>query len=363
MAVRKNKKSTSPNFFIKLAYEQAKINLGSTGTNPSVGCILEKNGTVLSSGHTSLMGRPHAEFNTLKRISNYNNSNLYLTLEPCSHYGKTPPCIKLIKKNKINRVFISCNDFDERSYKLAKKNLQKKKIIVAENFLSTYGKSFYLSYALSKQNTLPLIDAKIAVSKDFYTINKKKEWISNFYSRQRAHLIRSFYDCIISTSKSINEDSSILDCRINGLENKSPDVFVIDRYFKLKKRTSLLKNVNRKIYILTTIKNVSKKRYFEKRGFKIIIFKKMNNFNDYRKIFMSIKNKGYSRLLVESGLELLNFLISNKLINYLYFFQSNIKLNKSGKNYATPNIVKKLKLKGKINVNLFGNNLYKINLK
>ena len=89
MANRKNKFNSLEKYFISLAFEKAKINLGSTGTNPSVGCIVERNGSVLSSGYTSIKGRPHAEFNALNKKINFKNANLYTTLEPCSHYGKT----------------------------------------------------------------------------------------------------------------------------------------------------------------------------------------------------------------------------------------------------------------------------------
>ena len=93
------------NLFFRLAFEQAKINLGSTSTNPSVGCIVEKDGTVLSSAHTALNGRPHAENIALKKKNISKNSNIYITLEPCSHYGLTSPCTKEIIKKKIKKVF------------------------------------------------------------------------------------------------------------------------------------------------------------------------------------------------------------------------------------------------------------------
>jgi len=89
MANQKNNKGSKKNFFINLAFEQAKINLGSTNTNPSVGCVVEKEGSIISSGVTSLNGRPHAEFNTLKKKKNFIKSNLYVSLEPCSNFGKT----------------------------------------------------------------------------------------------------------------------------------------------------------------------------------------------------------------------------------------------------------------------------------
>ena len=88
------------NNFIRLAFEQAKINLGQTGTNPSVGCLLVKNNCVLATGTTSVRGRPHAEFNVLNKINNIEGCSLFLSLEPCSHYGKTKPCTNLIIKKK-----------------------------------------------------------------------------------------------------------------------------------------------------------------------------------------------------------------------------------------------------------------------
>ena len=90
-----------------MAFEQAKINLGSTGTNPSVGCVVEKNGSVISSGFTSLNGRPHAEYNALNKNLDFKKSNIFISLEPCSHYGKTSPCTNIIKKKGIRKVSFS----------------------------------------------------------------------------------------------------------------------------------------------------------------------------------------------------------------------------------------------------------------
>ena len=100
---------------LALAFELAKINLGSTKENPSVGCVVEKNGSIISSGITSVNGRPHAEFNALNKNINFKNSNIYITLEPCSHYGKSPPCTNIIKKKGIKKIYYSINDYDDRS--------------------------------------------------------------------------------------------------------------------------------------------------------------------------------------------------------------------------------------------------------
>ena len=351
-------------FFIKLAFNQAANNLGSTGPNPSVGCIVEKNGTVLSSGCTSINGRPHAEYNALNKKINFKNSNIYITLEPCSHYGLTPPCVNKIIRKKIKKVYFSVFDEDKRSKYLSVNKLKRKNIRVKTNIFNSYGKNFYKSYFYKKNNYLPYIDAKLAISKDYFSKNKYKKWITNKHSRKRAHLLRSSYDCVISTSKTINDDNSFLDCRIKGLEKKSPSVIIIDRNLNLKKNVKILKKIkNRKVIIFTNNFNRLKKKYFEKRGIKIFIFNKMETLNDFKNIFLKVKKLGYSRILIESGLTFINFALKGKFLENLYIFKANYKLKNNGINYSSPKIIKGLAFKKKINVNLFGDSLYKINLK
>ena len=114
---------------MKLALNQAQKNLGNTRENPSVGCVIVKNGCIITAGCTSINGRPHAEQNAITyALNDVKNSDLYVTLEPCSHYGKSPPCVKSIIKNKIKRVFFSLKDPDSRSFNKSTKVLKKNKI-------------------------------------------------------------------------------------------------------------------------------------------------------------------------------------------------------------------------------------------
>ena len=125
------------NNYFQLAYNQAKTNLGKTNHNPSVGCIVVKNNSVISSGVTSIGGRPHAEYNALKAKKNFRNSNLYLTMEPCTHHGLTPPCTDLIVKKGVKKVYYSLNDVDKRTANKSKKILKKANIQVYQKKLNT----------------------------------------------------------------------------------------------------------------------------------------------------------------------------------------------------------------------------------
>jgi len=104
----KNNKSKNHKFFMHLALLQAKKNLGNTSINPSVGCVIVKNNNLISLRSTSISGRLHAESNAIKHSSKtVNGSNLYSTLEPCSNYGFTTPCVNKIIKNKIKKDYFS----------------------------------------------------------------------------------------------------------------------------------------------------------------------------------------------------------------------------------------------------------------
>ena len=349
------------NFYSNLAFNLAEKNLGKTNKNPSVGCIIVKNHSVISSAVTSINGRPHAEFNALNKKLNFKNADMYVTLEPCTHFGLTPPCTNIIKKKKIKNVFYVFDDPDLRTYRNAKKVLNRVKRL---NKIESKYRDFYKSYFLNKKDKFPLIDAKIATSKDFFTINKKSKWITNFRSRQVAHFIRSKYDCIVSTSETINKDNSLLNCRIKGFHYNKPDLIIIDRNLKLRKKLKLFDiSDKRKTYIFTSSNNERKILFFKKKKIKIIKIDELTSRKDFNNLFKTIFKIGKGRILVESGLMFLNELIKFRFINDLYLFQSNKFLKEQGYNNSNNKLIKNFKFKKKIKVNLENDKLFKIRIK
>ena len=350
--------SQNHNFFSNLAFNIAERNLGKTNKNPSVGCVIVKNNSVISSGVTSINGRPHAEYNALSKNLNFRNADMYVTLEPCAHYGITPPCTNLIKQKGLKKVYYCFEDPDIRTYKKAKKVLNGK--IKKIKRIDNRNKDFYKSYFLNKKNKLPFIDAKIAISKDFSTISKKNKWITNSRSRKVSHLIRSKYDCIISTSASINKDNSLLNCRIKGLNNFKPDLVIIDRKLRLKKKLDLYSLAKkRKTYLFTTLNNSKKISFLKKRNIKVIKLNSLLTKDDFLKLFRKLFQIGKRRILIESGLVFLNQLLKINFINNLYIFKSNTKLKSNGFNNSKKNLIKNLKILKQVNVNLNNDKLLK----
>ncbi len=115
MSSKKDKFSLIDLKYMKLAINLARSRHGLTGENPSVGCVITKKNQIISIGQTGINGRPHAESNAIKNCSqNLKGAKMYVSLEPCNHYGKTPPCTDLIIKSGIDEVFYSMEDIDKK---------------------------------------------------------------------------------------------------------------------------------------------------------------------------------------------------------------------------------------------------------
>ena len=138
MSSKKDKFTLKDKNYMKLALNLASARKGLTGENPSVGCLIVKNDKIISIGQTGFGGRPHAEHNAIKNsLEKLKGSKMYVTLEPCNHYGKTPPCTKNIIKSGISELIYSMEDIDKRVKGKSFKILSNKKIKVRSCLLYT----------------------------------------------------------------------------------------------------------------------------------------------------------------------------------------------------------------------------------
>ena len=129
MSTKKDKFSIKDKNYMKLAIDLARVRKGLTGENPSVGCLIVKDDKIISIGQTGYNGRPHAESNAINNsLDDLSGAKMYITLEPCNHYGKTPPCTNSIIKSGIKEVFYSINDIDNKVKGKSFKILTQKKL-------------------------------------------------------------------------------------------------------------------------------------------------------------------------------------------------------------------------------------------
>ena len=366
MFINQNK-NPSHKYFMKLAITQAEKNLGNTKENPSVGCIITNNECVIAAGYTGINGRPHAEINAINfSKKNLQNSNLYVTLEPCSHYGKTPPCIKSIIKNKIGKVFFSIKDPDQRSYNKSSRILKKAGIKTIIGLCSKETNFLYKSYLKSKKSRLPYVVCKLAISKDFYSINKKKKWITNIYARSRGLLMRSYFDCILTSSKTVIKDNPLLTCRISGLEEKTPTRVILDNKMKVKINSKIVQSSN--IYKTIIFYNkINKDKIKKLNKLNVKTFKVSLDDSgelNLKEVLIKLKSFGFTRIFLESGLKLITSFLQNNLIDDFKLFVSsnNLKNDGGGSIKKVFNLYLKRKKNTHEKVNLFGDKLvsYKI---
>ena len=331
MSTKRNNYIQKDKFYMKLAINLAKKRIGLTGTNPSVGCVIVKNDTVISTGQTGLKGYPHAEVDAINNCKeNISGSSIYVSLEPCSHYGKTPPCTNAIIKAKIKRVFYGMDDIDIRSASKSYDLFKKKKIQVIRNILKNDAFDLYRSYKHNKIHAYPYIVGKIACSRDYYITTKKRK-ITNDHSHQVSHILRYHNNGILISSKTANHDNPKLNCRISGLENYSPTVIIVDKNLSIKVNLKLFNN-QKKIYIFYNKDNIKKYKILRKLGVNLIKVGLKNNRMDIDKILKKIKERQINHLLVEGGKMLTDYFVNNNFFNEFYLFKSSLNLKKLGQN-------------------------------
>ncbi len=343
MSIKKDK------YFISLANNIAQNTLGYTGPNPSVGTVIVKKNKILSFASTSATGRPHSEVNALNKISNKDkkNSTIYISLEPCTHYGKTSPCVNQIIKSNINRVVYSINDVDYRTSGKSYRILKSRKITVRRNILHKNSKSIYTKYFYTKKNNLPYVVGKLAISKDYFLKDKKKFYITNNLSLKTTHILRSRVNCILTSSNTINDDNPKLNCRIYGLNKFSPKIAILDKNLKIKKNSYLINNAKKnRTFLFYNKDNKSTIKYLKSKGVVVIKTPTFENNLDLKYILKKLYKFEISSIIVEAGKLLTLSLLNNNFLNEFYLFISSEKLNKRGtlkiKNIKT-NLSKKFK--------------------
>ncbi len=325
MSTKKDKFSPKDKDYMRLALNLARARKGLTGENPSVGCLIVKNDRIISIGQTGFDGRPHAEHNAIKNsLEKLKGSKMYVTLEPCNHYGKTPPCTNSIIKSGINEIIYAIDDIDKKVKGKSFRILSNKKIKVKKGLLKTEVKDLYDTYIVNKNRCLPFVTGKIAVSKNGLIYSKGIKRITNKMSDKLTHYLRYKNDSIMISSKTLNTDNPKLDCRLRGFEKFSPRRIILDRNLKIKMNSYIFKSVKKNNTIIFHDSLDNKKiKILKKKGIILIKIKA-----DYKKLFdlriilKKLYILGTRNLLVEGGDEITKNLIKNRLIDKFYLFKS-----------------------------------------
>ncbi|WP_298238883.1 bifunctional diaminohydroxyphosphoribosylaminopyrimidine deaminase/5-amino-6-(5-phosphoribosylamino)uracil reductase RibD [uncultured Algibacter sp.] len=241
--------------YIKRCIKIAKQGLGITRPNPMVGCIIVYKGKIIGEGFTSSYGGNHAEVNAINSVKNkelLKEATLYVTLEPCSHFGKTPPCSNLIIKHKIPKVVIGCIDDNEKVAGKGIEKLRKAGCHVITNVLEEECKAHHKRFFTFHNKKRPYIILKWAETNNGYIApaSKKEQkpvWITNTMSRQLVHKWRTQEQAILVGTNTVIKDNPSLTARDWTGEN--PLRVVIDREEKLSSTQAVFNKKSKTIRI------------------------------------------------------------------------------------------------------------------
>jgi len=314
--------------WMNFAILQGLRSKGSTGKNPPVGCVIVKNGILLSYGRTGINGRPHAEEQAINNVDNKINligSSMYVTLEPCAHKNENGlSCAEQIYRTGIKEVFVSCIDPDHRTNEKGINFLRKKDIKVYKNFMDNKAMKLYSGFFSRILYKKPYVSLKIACSLDgkIALNNYKSKWLTNELSRSYSHFLRSQTDAIMTSSSTIIRDNPRMNCRLNGLGKRSPTKIILDRYLKVSSNYNIYDQSSEKdifLYSVLDMKHHLNENKFVK---KIKVDKQLDNKDFFNFIFKDLANKGVNNLLIETGSVINTLLLSLNLVDELIIFRS-----------------------------------------
>jgi diaminohydroxyphosphoribosylaminopyrimidine deaminase/5-amino-6-(5-phosphoribosylamino)uracil reductase len=317
--------------FISYALNLAKKNLGTTSPNPVVGCVITKNNEIISTGVTARDGRPHAEKIAIDKVLSHKNgsqllqnSSLYVTLEPCSHFGKTAPCADLIIQNRISRVVIASKDPDSRVNGDGIKKLRDAGIEVVVGIMEKESQELNKGFFKAKKTGLPYVTLKLATSLDgkIATKNFDSKWITSEKARHFSHHLRATNDAIMVGSNTARKDNPMLDCRISGLEEYSPKRVIVAgninfdeelKIFQTAKNIPTIILTYEQDYDFTNLKNL---------GVEVIFCQKINDQIDLKNALQKLYESGINSVLVEGGQNLATQLLKENVIDELIWIRN-----------------------------------------
>jgi diaminohydroxyphosphoribosylaminopyrimidine deaminase/5-amino-6-(5-phosphoribosylamino)uracil reductase len=312
-----SKASSKDGAFISFAINLAKKNIGLTASNPAVGSVLVKNNIIIATGITAAGGAPHSETITITKAgTEANGATLYVTLEPCSHFGKTPPCVDLIIKSKIARVVIATIDPDSRVNGEGIQKLKEAGIEVTVGVLEHEARELNRGFFTAKTLGRPFITLKLATSQDRKIADKNghSKWITNEKSRQYAHYLRAKNDAILVGAGTVKHDNPMLDCRLPGLENHSPKRIILSSELDIDPNNHLIQTSNSiPTHIATNNTNTKK---FSDLGIKII------NFSDLNDLVNQLPKLGINNLLIEGGSQVAAQFLKANLVDKLIWIKA-----------------------------------------
>jgi diaminohydroxyphosphoribosylaminopyrimidine deaminase / 5-amino-6-(5-phosphoribosylamino)uracil reductase len=306
-------------YYMKMALDLAASAKGRTNPNPVVGAILVKDGVIVGSGLHRRAGEPHAEVHAFRMAGEHaEGATLYVTLEPCSHFGKTPPCANLVKESKVARVVVAMQDPNPQVAGRGIGILREAGIEVEVGVLEKEARLLNERFVHNMVNRTPFVISKVAMTLDgkIAAYNGHSKWITGEESRHNVHLLRNEVDAILVGIGTVKADDPMLTTRLET-GGKNPIRIVLDTTLRMPMEAKITDCSEAKTWIVTAEENdvAEKIKALEEKGVEFIYVPVTDSGLDLSVLMNKLYEKGVTDLLVEGGSEINGSFLRAGLIN------------------------------------------------
>lgn len=309
------------------ALRLARKGVGKTAPNPAVGCVIVRDGVIIGEGWHRKAGAPHAEIHALSQAGlSARGADLYVTLEPCSHFGKTPPCADAVIAAGIARVFAGMVDPNPQVSGNGIAKLRAAKITVMSGLLERECRELNLPYIKQVTTGLPYVTMKSAMTLDGKTaaLSGDSKWITSASSRRLVHRLRAGVDAVMTGSGTLLADDPELTVRMTKGEN--PLRIVVDSTLQTPVNCRLMNEAHRVPVIIAAVRgDQAKISALTAKGAEVLLCSGKGGGVDLHDLLRKLGARGIQSILLEAGERLCGEMFRNNLIDrFLLFYAPKI---------------------------------------
>ena len=320
--------------YMSTALALARRGLGNVGENPAVGCVLVNDARVVGRGFTQPGGRPHAETVALAQAGELaKGAAVFVTLEPCSHQGKTPPCVEALIKAGVSKVWVALADPNPAIDGRGVAALKQAGIDVDYGLCLPEALFLNQGYILRRTLQRPLVIGKIATSQDgaMALANGRSQWVTGAMARAHAHATRASVDALITGIGTVMADNPQMTCRLPGLEERLPLRVVLDSQLRLSAEYKIVQQAQQHplcVYTLPALADSPQADSLRQHGVTVVgieASEKDNPLSGVRPwgVLHDLAERGINRVLLEAGGRLMSSFLRDRLIDRLMWYRGN----------------------------------------
>jgi diaminohydroxyphosphoribosylaminopyrimidine deaminase/5-amino-6-(5-phosphoribosylamino)uracil reductase len=330
-----------------LALSLGRRGLGRAWPNPAVGAVIVKDGEIVGRGWTQPGGRPHAEIEALRRAGQIaRGATLYVTLEPCSHHGKSPPCADAVVAAGIARVVSAMEDPNPEVAGRGHARLRSAGIVVDIGIEAATARRDHAGHIRRMRDGRPHVMLKLAISADgkAAAAGRARVGITGNAVRDRVHLMRARSDAIVIGIGTALADDPVLTCRLPGMAKMSPARVLLDAGLRLPMQSRLLATAGETPLWIMTGKHApaAAETGLRQRGAEVLRVAEKDGRLDLREMLKVLAERGITRLMVEGGPTVASALIEADLVDEAVFFHSPMVIGEEGLPALEPRAAKLL---------------------